>query len=83
VPQRGGDAALRAELIKLTQTAQDFAAGFDRVASSPERTPDGFVTDFILDLEWQGGHKQMTVQAYATMQSGSWHLAGFGVEAPR
>lgn len=83
VPAHGGDAALRAELIRLVQNAQDFEAGFDRVASSPERTADGFSTDFILDLQWQGGHKQMVVQAYATMQSGTWHLAGFGVEATR
>ncbi len=83
IPAHGGDPAQRAELIRLVQNGQDFAAGFDRVASAPDRTPDGFVTDFVLDLEWKGGHKQMLVQAYATMQNGSWHLAGFGVEAPR
>jgi hypothetical protein len=65
------------------QNSQDFAAGFDRVASAPDRTPDGFVTDFVLDLEWKGGHKLLLVQAFATMQNGSWHLAGLGVEAPR
>jgi eukaryotic-like serine/threonine-protein kinase len=80
---RGGDATLRAELIRLTQNAPDFEAGFDRVASAPERTADGFVTDFILDLQWKGGQKQLVVQTYATMQSGTWHLAGFGVEATR
>jgi serine/threonine protein kinase len=83
VPAHGGDAAQRAELIRLVQNSQDFAAGFDRVASAPDRTPDGFVTDFVLDLEWKGGHKLMLVQTYATMQNGSWHLAGFGVEVPR
>jgi eukaryotic-like serine/threonine-protein kinase len=83
IPAHGGDAAQRAELIRLVQNGQDFAAGFDRVASAPDRTADGFVTDFVLDLDWKGGHKLMLVQAYATMQNGSWHLAGFGVEAPR
>jgi hypothetical protein len=83
VPAVGGDAALRAELIRLTQSATDFAAGFDRIASSPERTKDGFSTDFVLDLEWQGGHKLMQVTAFATLQGGAWRLAGFGVEAPR
>ena len=83
LPARGGDAALRAELIRLTQNAPDFEAGFDRVASAPERTADGFVTDFILDLQWKGGQKQMLIQSYAVMQSGTWHLAGFGVESPR
>ncbi len=80
---RGGDPALRAELIRLTQNAPDFAAGFDRIASAPDRAADGFVTDFVLDLEWQGGRKLMVVQAFATMQNGAWHLAGFGVEATR
>ncbi|MFI5244915.1 MAG: hypothetical protein ACHQQR_06780, partial [Gemmatimonadales bacterium] len=83
VPAVGGDAALRAELIRLVQNATDFAAGFDRVASAPESTKDGFMTDFVLDLEWQGGRRLMVVQAFATMQGGSWHLAAFGVEAPR
>ncbi len=83
IPAHGGDAAQRAELIRLVQSSQDFAAGFDRVAAAPDRTPDGFVTDFVLDLEWKGGHKLMLVQTYATMLNGSWHLAGFGVEVPR
>jgi tRNA A-37 threonylcarbamoyl transferase component Bud32 len=83
VPAIGGDAAQRAELIRLTQNATDFAAGFDRIASAPERTRDGFSTDFVLDLEWQGGHKLMLVTAFAAMQGGSWRLAGFGVETPR
>jgi hypothetical protein len=83
VPAVGGDAALRAELIRLTQNATDFAAGFDRIASPPERTKDGFSTDFVLDLEWQGGHKLMQVTAFATLQGGVWRLAGFGVETPR
>lgn len=83
VPAKGGDATARAELLRLAQNAPDFAAGFDRVASAPERTSDGFTTDFVLDLEWQGGSRLMLVQAFATMQGGSWHLAAFGVEAPR
>ena len=83
VPAIGGDAAQRAELIRLTQNATDFAAGFARIASAPERTRDGFSTDFVLDLEWQGGHKLMLVTAFAAMQGGSWRLAGFGVETPR
>jgi serine/threonine-protein kinase len=83
VPQHGGDAALRAELIRLVQNAPDFAAGFDRIASPPAPTADGFATDFVLDLQWKGGSRLLLVQAYATMQNGTWHLAGFGAEAPR
>src|SRR5262249_23734890 len=49
----GGDAALRVELIRLVRTAADFAAGFDRVASAPTISNDGFVTEFAVDLEWR------------------------------
>jgi hypothetical protein len=83
LPAMGGDAALRTELIGLVQNGRDFAAGFDRIASAPDRTNDGFVTDFVLDLEWQGGQKLLTVKAFATQQAGSWRLAGFAVEATR
>ena len=79
----GGEAAQRAELMRLMQSAADFAAGFDRVASAPEMTKDGFMTDFVLDLQWRGGGKLMLVRALATMSDGAWHLAGFGVEVPR
>jgi tRNA A-37 threonylcarbamoyl transferase component Bud32 len=83
LPAMGGDGALRTELIGLVQNGRDFAAGFDRIASAPDRTNDGFVTDFVLDLEWQGGQKLLTVKAFATQQAGNWRLAGFAVEATR
>ncbi len=83
LPAMGGDAASRTELIGLVQNGRDFAAGFDRIASAPDRTNDGFVTDFVLDLEWQGGQKLLAVKAFATQQAGGWRLAGFAVEPTR
>ena len=76
----GGDAAARTELIKLAETAQDFAAGFDRVASAPGDWSGGFETDFVLDLEWRGGKKLMRVRLYAAHSDAGWRTVGFGVE---
>jgi hypothetical protein len=75
----GGDAALRAELIKLTETAPDFAAGFDRVASTPGPWAKGFETDFIVDLTWRGASKLMRVQLFVESVDGAWRLAGMAV----
>lgn len=77
----GGDAALRDELIRLTQSAPDFEAGFDRVASAPETTKDGFSTEFILDLAWRGGKKLLFIRAHAALREDAWRLSGIGVEA--
>ena len=75
----GGDAALRAELVRLTRSAPDFAAGFERVASVSSVTADGFTTDFVLDLEWRGGQRLVTVRLKAVPQGGTWRLAAFGL----
>jgi serine/threonine-protein kinase len=80
IPQVGGDAAARAELIKLTETAADFAAGFDRVASAPADWANGFETDFVLDLEWRGGKKQLRIRLFAAHNETGWHTAGFAAE---
>ena len=73
-----GDAALRAEIVRLTHNAQDYAAGFDRVASSPEANGDGFLTECVVALEWRGGHRLVLVQLRGVAQNGTWHLAAFG-----
>jgi serine/threonine-protein kinase len=73
-----GDAATRAELVKLTRTATDFAAGFDRVASAPVPAGDAFLTEFVLELEWKGGHKLVQLRARAEKHDGAWRLAAFG-----
>jgi serine/threonine protein kinase len=75
----GGDATLRAELIRLTETAPDFAAGFDRTASAPGPWMKGFETDFVVDLTWRGGAKLMRVQLYVESVDGAWRLAGMAV----
>jgi hypothetical protein len=77
----GGDAALRAELLRLVRTAPEFAAGFERVASSPVVSGDRFTTEFVIDLEWRGGQQLATVQLQAAQQNGAWHVTAFGVSA--
>ena len=80
IPAVGGDAATRAELIRLTETAAEFAAGFDRVASAPSDWKDGFETDFVLDLEWRGGKKLVRVRLFASHSDTGWRTVGIAVE---
>jgi tRNA A-37 threonylcarbamoyl transferase component Bud32 len=78
----GGDAAVRAELLKLAETAPEFAAGFDRVPSPPAAWTNGFETEFFLDLEWRGGRKLVRIRLYASPADGGWRTVGFAAEAP-
>ena len=78
----GGDATMRAELIRQTKSATEFAAGFDRVASVPLPSEDGFTTEFVLDLEWRGGKRLVAIRLRAVPQGGAWRLAAFRVTAP-
>ena len=80
IPQVGGDAALRAELIRLTESAGDFAAGFDRVPTAPSDWAKGFETEFFVDLAWRGGKKLLRIRLYASPGEGGWRVAGFGVD---
>lgn len=73
----GGDAAIRAEIIRLVRDAPDFAAGFDRVASSPVVTSDGFMTEFVLELTWRGGRQLAAIQLHMTSTGGTWQPAAF------
>jgi len=77
-----GSADLRKELIERIRRASDFQAGFDRLASRPVLAGRAFTTEFVLDLEWRGGQRQLHVTVSAELANGSWHLAGFGVQAP-
>lgn len=82
IPQVGGDAAARAELLKLVESAPDFSAGFDRLPSNPESWARGFVTEFDVDLQFRGGSRLMRVRAYAVpTDGGGWRIAGLGVDA--
>jgi serine/threonine protein kinase len=76
----GGDASVRAELIKLTESAGDFAAGFDRVPTAPTPTAAGFETEFYLDLEWRGGKKTVRIRLFAVPAEGGWRAVGFAAE---
>ena len=76
----GGDAAVRVELIKLTESAVDFAVGFDRVPAAPTLTATGFETEFYLDIEWRGGKKTMRVRLYAVPADGGWRAMGFAAD---
>ena len=82
LPALEGSADLRNELIRLIRSAPDFQAGFERLASRPVLSDRTFTTDFVLDLEWRGGQRQLQVTVSAELSNGSWHLAGFGVHPP-
>lgn len=81
IPMAGGDAAARAELIRLTESAAEFGAGFDRVCSAPDKWSFGFETECILDLTWRGGQKLMRVRLFATPAESGWKLAGVAVDS--
>jgi len=82
LPSLAGSAELRTALIGLVRSAPDLEAGFDRLASRPVLSERTFTTDFVLDLEWRGGQRQLEVTVSAELSNGSWHLAGFGVQPP-
>jgi serine/threonine-protein kinase len=82
LPSLEGSTELRTSLIGLIRSAPDFQAGFERLASRPMVTDRTFTTDFVLDLEWRGGQRQLQVTVSAELSNGSWHLAGFGVHPP-
>ena len=82
LPSLEGSADLRNELIRLIRSGPDFQAGFERLASRPVLSDRTFTTDFVLDLEWRGGQRQLQVTVIAELSNGSWHLAGFGVHPP-
>jgi serine/threonine-protein kinase len=80
LPAIGGDAAARAELLKLAETAAEFSAGFDRLPSAPASWARGFDTDFEVDVQWRGGRKLFRVHVYASPGDGVWRIAGIAVE---
>jgi serine/threonine-protein kinase len=82
LPSLEGSAELRTELIGRIRNAPDFQAGFERLASRPVVSDRTFTTDFVVDLEWRGGQRQLQVTVSAELSNGSWHLAAFGVHAP-
>lgn len=51
----GGDAEARRNLERLVRDGDDFAAGFDRMASEPEAEGSAFTTEFVVEASWRGG----------------------------
>jgi hypothetical protein len=80
LPAVGGSSSERAELIRLTEKAADLAAGFDRVPSAPSDWPNGFETEFFVDLEWRGGKRQMRITLYASSVDGMWRTVGVAID---
>lgn len=72
----GGDDESRAELLRLTESAPDFAAGFDRVATAPAEWTKGFETVVYLDLQWRGGAQVIRVRLYCAPDGNGWKLVG-------
>jgi serine/threonine-protein kinase len=81
-PAVGGSPALRAELLKLTESATDLSAGFDRIPSAPDEWTNGFQTEFFLDLEWRDGRKTLRIRLFATPGDAGWRTVGFAVDEP-
>jgi serine/threonine-protein kinase len=79
----GGDAAARANLIRLVRASPDVSAGLQRYPSLPLMTQDGFESELILDLQVVTGGKPRT-SLFTIVISGKhddsgWHLAGWRV----
>jgi serine/threonine protein kinase len=53
----GGDAAARRTLERLVRDGDDFAAGFDRMASEPDAEGAAFVTEFVVEVSWKAAGK--------------------------
>ncbi|MCX5766349.1 MAG: serine/threonine-protein kinase [Gemmatimonadetes bacterium] len=81
MPSSGGDAALRAEVIRLSRTATDFSAGFDRLPSAAVAAGERTEIEFVVDLEWRGGRRLVLVRLSAVPSADGWRSAEFAVEA--
>jgi len=81
----GGDAAARSTLEKLVRDGDDFAAGFDRMASEPDAEGDRFVTEFVVDASWRSGGKDQGalfgVRVRMARQGDAWVPSAYSVRA--
>jgi serine/threonine-protein kinase len=53
----GGDREARRTLERLVRDGDDFAAGFERMASAPDAEGPAFVTEFVVEASWRAGSK--------------------------
>lgn len=81
----GGEAEARRTLERLVRDGDDFAAGFDRMASAPDAEGPAFVTEFVVEASWRSGGKDMAalydVRLRLARQGGTWVPDGYSVRA--
>ncbi|MBM3908482.1 MAG: protein kinase [Gemmatimonadetes bacterium] len=80
-----GDPAARRALEKLVRDGEDFAAGFDRMASAPDSEGGGFVTEFVIEASWRSGGKETAalydVRVRLARQGEAWNPVAYSVRA--
>lgn len=81
----GGEAEARRTLERLVRDGDDFAAGFDRMASAPDAEGPAFVTEFVVEASWRSGGREMAalydVRLRLSRQGGAWMPEGYSVRA--
>jgi serine/threonine-protein kinase len=78
-----GDPAARRSLEKLVRDGEDFAAGFDRMASAPDAEGGAFITEFAVEASWRSGGKELAavydVRVRLARQGEAWMPAAYSV----
>lgn len=81
----GGEPAARRALERLVREGDNFAAGFDRMASTPEADGAAFLTEFVVEASWSSGGKDAAalydVRLRITRQGDAWVPSGYSVRA--
>jgi hypothetical protein len=81
----GGEPDARRSLERLVRDGDDFAAGFDRMASAPDAEGSAFMTEFVVEASWLSGGREMAalfeVRLRLARQGGNWVADGYSVRA--
>jgi hypothetical protein len=81
----GGEPAARRALEKLVRDGENFAAGFDRMASTPEADGPAFLTEFVVEASWSSGGKEIAalydVRLRLARQGDAWVPTAYSVRA--
>jgi hypothetical protein len=79
----GGDAAARRTLERLVRDGDDFAAGFDRMASEPEPEGAAHITEFVVEASWRSGGRDhaglFAVRVRLARQGDTWVPVAYSV----
>lgn len=79
----GGDSDARRTLERVVRDGDDFAAGFDRMASAPDAEGPAFVTEFVVEASWRSGGRDMAalydVRLRLARLAGVWVPEGYSV----